>query len=79
MAPVSVGHLVSSQFPWEVKFASDSPMEGDGFELLVPLLTAPREGFALIGAAIVLPPPTEVVRSLPEIISVAGGSRGHVA
>ena len=31
MAPVSVGiwshHLVSSQFPWEVKFASDSPVE----------------------------------------------------
>ena len=30
------GHLVSSQFPWEVKFASDSPVEGDGFELSVP-------------------------------------------
>src|SRR5260370_26566071 len=28
------GHLVSSQFPWEVKFASDSPVEGDGFELV---------------------------------------------
>src|SRR5580704_2498780 len=34
------GHLVSSQFPWEVKFASDSPVEGDGFELSVPV----REG-----------------------------------
>jgi hypothetical protein len=34
------GHLVSSQFPWEVKFASDSPVEGARFELSVPV----REG-----------------------------------
>jgi hypothetical protein len=30
------GHLVSSQFPWEVKFASDSPVEEAGCEPSVP-------------------------------------------
>jgi hypothetical protein len=34
------GHLVSSQFLWEVKFASASPVEGARFELSVPV----REG-----------------------------------
>jgi hypothetical protein len=51
------GHLVSSQFPWEVKFASDSPVEGDGFELSVPrqkdnVFEAPQLDSAIPGEAI---------------------------